>query len=271
MSILLPAALTGSAVAVLLARGQPERRLQEVAGRSKQPAAGGSTPGRSGAASGPDVRAAGDGPAASKGRSLGGLGPRAACATAGLAVGLLVGGLAGLLLGLVLAVTGPRVLARLEPQADRRAREQLVEDLPLALDLLAACLTGGASVPAALRAVASAVPGPCGRCLGSVAAALAVGTPSPDAWAALGREHEELTSLARALARAGEGGAAVAATVTRLAADQRSEATARGVRAAKRAGVLAVAPLGLCFLPAFLLVGVVPVVVGLVGPILSGL
>jgi hypothetical protein len=30
--------------------------------------------------------------------------------------------------------------------------------------------------------------------------------------------------------------------------------------------VLAVAPLGLCFLPAFVLLGVVPVVAGLAGP-----
>jgi hypothetical protein len=35
-------------------------------------------------------------------------------------------------------------------------------------------------------------------------------------------------------------------------------------------GVLAVAPLGLCFLPAFVLLGVVPVVAGLAGPLLAG-
>jgi hypothetical protein len=34
--------------------------------------------------------------------------------------------------------------------------------------------------------------------------------------------------------------------------------------------VLATAPLGLCFLPAFLLVGVAPVVMGLAGTILAG-
>jgi len=37
--------------------------------------------------------------------------------------------------------------------------------------------------------------------------------------------------------------------------------------AARRAGVLAVGPLGLCFLPAFVLVGVVPLVAGLVGAV----
>jgi pilus assembly protein TadC len=37
------------------------------------------------------------------------------------------------------------------------------------------------------------------------------------------------------------------------------------VRAAGRAGVLMTAPLGICFLPAFLCLGLAPVVVGLLG------
>jgi pilus assembly protein TadC len=37
---------------------------------------------------------------------------------------------------------------------------------------------------------------------------------------------------------------------------------------AQRAGVLIAAPLGLCFLPAFLVLGVVPVVIGLAGEVL---
>ncbi|MZE78830.1 type II secretion protein F, partial [Streptomyces sp. SID5475] len=36
------------------------------------------------------------------------------------------------------------------------------------------------------------------------------------------------------------------------------------------AAVLATAPLGLCFLPAFLTVGVAPVLIGLAGDLLSG-
>ncbi len=75
----------------------------------------------------------------------------------------------------------------------------------------------------------------------------------------------------RALVRAGEGGAPVAVAVARLAAEARAEDRARAEQAARRAGVLAVAPLGACFLPAFVLLGVVPVVVGLAGPLLSSL
>ncbi|NJA60175.1 translation initiation factor IF-2, partial [Streptomyces sp. NEAU-H3] len=41
---------------------------------------------------------------------------------------------------------------------------------------------------------------------------------------------------------------------------------ARGATAAaRRAGVLVTAPLGLCFLPAFLILGVAPVLLGLAG------
>ena len=41
--------------------------------------------------------------------------------------------------------------------------------------------------------------------------------------------------------------------------------------AARTAGVLVVLPLGLCFLPAFVLAGLVPVVVAVVGDVLTAL
>lgn len=82
-------------------------------------------------------------------------------------------------------------------------------------------------------------------------------------------EDDPLAPAARALGRAAEGGAPVAAAVARLAADARARSRAQGELAARRVGVLVVAPLGLCFLPAFVLLGVVPVVAGLVGPLLA--
>ena len=198
-------------------------------------------------------------------------GPAAACALAGGALALLLASWTGLLLGAAVAVGGPRVLGRLEPRAVREERERLLADTPLMLDLLASCLAGGAAPEAAARAVAASVPGPAGHRLSAVAAALAVGSPPPDAWAALsGRDRADaLAPAARALARAAEGGAPVAATVSRLAGDARAEARSRGEQAARRVGVLAVAPLGLCFLPAFVLLGVVPVVIGLATPLLA--
>jgi hypothetical protein len=52
-----------------------------------------------------------------------------------------------------------------------------------------------------------------------------------------------------------------------VAADLRAARAASADGTARRVGVLAVLPLGLCFLPAFLLTGVVPVVVAVLGEV----
>ena len=199
--------------------------------------------------------------------------PALACALAGAAVGLLLPLPVGVVAGAALAVLGPRALGRLEPRSVRDERERLLADLPLLLDLLSSCLAGGAALPEAARAVGAAVLGPAGHRLQSVAAMLAVGAPPQEAWAALsgGAPDDPLAPAARALARAADGGAPVAAAVARMAVEARAEARSAAEQAARRVGVLVVAPLGLCFLPAFVLLGVVPVVAGLAGPLLTGM
>lgn len=227
---------------------------------------------------------------------------RLACAMAGLALVLVVTWPLGIATGLVVALVGPVLLARAEPRAVREEREQLARDLPLLLDLLGACLAGGAPLPAAADAVAGAIPGPAGRRLAAVSAALAVGSPPVEAWAALGGPAEAgppaaggagagrtrrggaaadgadpggtgtedpCTVAARTLGRAADSGAPVVGAVSRLAAEARAQSRADGEQRARRVGVLVVAPLGLCFLPAFVLLGVVPVVAGLAGPLLA--
>ncbi|SNQ49291.1 Flp pilus assembly protein TadB [Frankia canadensis] len=165
---------------------------------------------------------------------------------------------------------------------------RLIADLPLALDLVAACLRGGATVAAALAAVGTATGGTLGRELRRAAAALADGDPALRACTELVRAstphrpfdrlpagfrrgplrspRSRWTVMTRAAVaafdRAQVSGARPAATLTRLAARARDEAHAEIIAAARRAGVLAVVPLGLCFLPAFLLLGVVPAVLG---------
>lgn len=246
---LLAAVLAGLAVAVLLVRPR-DRRLEVAVGR---PAAG----------SWPVFSAA-----AGPGRLPP---PHVVCWLSGAAAAVVLPLALGLVVGLAVALLGPRLLARLEPSAVRRERDQLLDDLPLLLDLLAACLAGGAPLASAASAVAGALPGPAGRRAAAVAAALGVGCPPADAWQALAGSDpaDPLAPAARALARAADGGAPVAAAVARLAAEARLDARARGEQAAHRVGVLAVAPLGLCFLPAFVLLGIVPVVVGLAAPLLA--
>ena len=104
-----------------------------------------------------------------------------------------------------------------------------------------------------------------------MASALELGAAPASAWRGLGTGRDPAGSAARGLARAMEGGAPVAATVQRVADGARRQQAAELHRRAARVGVWAVLPLGACFLPAFVLIGVVPAVVGLAGPILAGL
>lgn len=190
-----------------------------------------------------------------------------ACAFSGVVVLWLLGGLLGAVAGATLALGGPRLLARASTAVD----DGSAGTLPLALDLLAACLTGGAPLGAATASVAEACPGQLGRSLARVAAALDVGAPAAEAWAPLSGFGPTGLAVARALARTETSGAPLAPTLRDLAARARADQAAAGLRRARRVGVLVVGPLGVCFLPAFLLVGVVPTVIGLAGPLFAAL
>uniref|UniRef100_A0A942YEW7 Type II secretion system F family protein n=1 Tax=Neobacillus citreus TaxID=2833578 RepID=A0A942YEW7_9BACI len=72
--------------------------------------------------------------------------------------------------------------------------------------------------------------------------------------------EQELLAEVLSLARAA--GVPAAALLRAAAEDVRDDAAADGLAAAERLGVRLVLPLGVCVLPAFVLVGVVPVVVG---------
>ena len=150
-------------------------------------------------------------------------------------------------------------------------------------DLLASCLDAGMAVAPALRAVAQALSGAGSAgpadfsagitdlanggpiaALDAVAAMLALGADPDTAW-----QHADLdpdlAPLAAAARRSASGGAGFADAVREHAAALRARAAAESVQAAGRAGVLMTAPLGLCFLPAFVCWGLAPVVVGLIG------
>lgn len=70
----------------------------------------------------------------------------------------------------------------------------------------------------------------------------------------------EVAEACRAVLRATQTGAAVAELVTRISAEHLAAGRAAGEVAVRRTAVFVLLPLGLCFLPAFVLVGVVPVV-----------
>ncbi|WP_448851722.1 type II secretion system F family protein [Corynebacterium sp. 335C] len=136
-----------------------------------------------------------------------------------------------------------------------------------ALDLVAACLRAGLPPSDALGAVAAAADGDLAGALRGTAARLALGAPDP--WAPLAA-RAEFADAARLARRSAESGTSLAGGLAGLADAHRRRAGDAAEAAAERAGVLISAPLALCFLPAFVALGLVPVIAGLAGPMLAG-
>ncbi|MDM4722142.1 type II secretion system F family protein [Micromonospora sp. WMMA1363] len=186
---------------------------------------------------------------------------------AGTAAVVVLGGWPGVLSGLLVTVLLDRMLRRIEPPVVRQRRRREADDLPLAADLLASAMRAGAPVDRTVLAVAEALGGPLGERLARVGRLLRLGADAAEAWAALDAVPgaERLTAAAL---RSASSGAALAGALTRLADDLRADRATAAEAAARRAGVLIVMPLGLCFLPAFILAGLVPVIVAVLGDVL---
>jgi hypothetical protein len=132
--------------------------------------------------------------------------------------------------------------------------------VPEALELLALSLQGGGSVGAGARCVAQVLPGAASTELGGVAEALTRGQDPDRAWAAAGpRWHP----ARRALDLAAQAGVAPSEALRRCASDLRQDAVAGVEAGTARLGVRLVLPLGLAFLPAFVLTTVLPLVLAL--------
>jgi pilus assembly protein TadC len=198
------------------------------------------------------------------------LGARLGAALAAwLSIAIVLGGWPGIVLGGVTAGCAEGVLRRLEPAAVARLRARRAADLPVALDLLAVCLRAGTPLVASFEIVSAALPGPLAEDLRVVAAMQRLGASAPAAWADYA-DDPVLAQTAAAVARSAESGSRLAESFERLAADRRAELVLDGESRARRAGVLAMAPLGLCFLPAFVCLGIVPLVLSIATTVLDG-
>ncbi|MEG3628491.1 type II secretion system F family protein [Streptomyces poriticola] len=193
------------------------------------------------------------------------------------AVWVLVGGGSGVVAGVVVAMVlrhlrlrrasgGAKAAATPAAGADGAAAAR---QLPLAADLLAACIAAGASPVVAARAVGDALGGPVGEALAHGAAEVRLGGEPGGAWRTLAA-LPGAAGLARLLERADVSGLPAAGPVGRLAAQARADRARATTERARRAAVVVTAPVGLCFLPAFIAVGVLPVVIGLAGGALGG-
>ena len=180
----------------------------------------------------------------------------------GLAGGwAMVGGPVGPAAGLAAALAVWVVLGRAEDPAAVRRRERLAEDLPVGVDLLGSCLEVGAAPESALATVAAALGGPVGEEFRAVHRRLSLGVAPAEVWRDVA-QHPQLGPLGRAVGQAHETGSSVGLAVHRLAEDLRARTRADVEVRARSIEVKAAAPLGLCLLPAFLVLGVLPMIVG---------
>ncbi|GGK20776.1 hypothetical protein GCM10010124_11640 [Pilimelia terevasa] len=178
---------------------------------------------------------------------------------AGVTLAVVIGAWWGVLPGAVAIPLAARLLRDLPSAAVRAEQARLAADLPLAADLLAAALRAGAPVAHAADAVADALDGPLALPLRRVARALGWGAGPAEAWGHLA-VAPGAQRLIDAAVRASANGGALAGVLARIADDLRADRRIAVESAGQRAGVLIVLPLGLCFLPAFVLAGLVPVV-----------
>lgn len=188
---------------------------------------------------------------------------------------LLGGGLGSLsLLAGVLCMLAGRRWVRVLDRAAEHADGWSAGDAPgaldpaVVLDLADAGLSAGSSVPAMILGLGHALDD---RDDGASAAlrragrALLLGAPWPEAWS---DAPETLSSLSEALEPAWRDGADPGPLLRQAASTVREGRSRRAQEAAARLGSRLVLPLGVCYLPAFILLGVVPVVVSAGGLVL---
>lgn len=187
--------------------------------------------------------------------------PAALCA---VAAGLVAVAVAGWLAGPPVAAVGALLPRLRRSVASRRPGDLGDLDLSARWDLLASCLRAGLPVPTAIRAVATDLPGAAGAALRSCADLLGFGADPARAWQQA-MDQPATAPLARAARRSSRSGTAIADVAAALARETRAAAADLAEARAQRAGVLITGPLGLCFLPAFICLGIVPVVLGLAG------
>ena len=190
----------------------------------------------------------------------------------GVLTGSILGALTGLL-GLGLAFAGRRWTAALVHRAEvesaaSNGAEQTSNmppvDTALVLELLAAQLRVGLAPLAALGTLAEALNS---RALHTVCQRLQMGSGWGSAWS--GSAAGTFGELRDALAPAYTGGAPSTALLLSLADAHRLSERRAAERAAGKLSVALVVPLGLCSLPAFICLGIVPILISLL-PTLTG-
>ncbi|MFT4215570.1 MAG: type II secretion system F family protein [Micropruina sp.] len=159
---------------------------------------------------------------------------------------------------------GLRVAAR-RRSSGAGARAELASALPVICAQLAVCLEAGLPLRGAVAALAEGLDGAPAAALRRLDAAVRLGVPEDTAWAELAEAHPALACLVRELRHASSSGVSLGPLLRRHAREAQEAVRGAAQSRARQAGVGIVLPLVACFLPAFLLVGVVPIVGGVLG------
>ncbi|WP_461187763.1 type II secretion system F family protein [Arthrobacter sp. Z4-13] len=159
------------------------------------------------------------------------------------------------------ASTNPR-------DADGRTRNRAgpdgLKDTAMMLELVAAMLDAGSGIGRSLELVSASASTQYRESLRPVVSALAIGADWETAWRSSAVRLPEILELRDALGFAALTGAPSSAILYAQAARLRRERFRAAEKRAASLGVKLVVPLGLCSLPAFICLGVVPVLLALV-------
>lgn len=139
-----------------------------------------------------------------------------------------------------------------------------LKDTAMMLELVAAMLDAGSGIGRSLELVAASASARYRDALRPVVAALAIGADWETAWRSSAVRLPEVLELRDALGFAALTGAPSSAILYAQAARLRRERFRAAEKRAASLGVKLVVPLGLCSLPAFICLGVVPVLLALV-------
>jgi len=139
-----------------------------------------------------------------------------------------------------------------------------LRDTAMMLELVAAMLDAGSGIGRSLELVAAAASPEYSRSLRPVVGAMAIGADWDTAWRSSEARSPEILALRDALGFAALTGAPSSAILYAQAARMRRERFRSAEKRAASLSVKLVIPLGLCSLPAFICLGVVPVLLALV-------
>ena len=184
-----------------------------------------------------------------------------AAVAAPLAALLLLGWPTGALIGIAISPIAHGAVGRLESAASRQRSAAIAAQLPGALDLIVATLEVGRPPAVALSLAAEATVAPLGPELAQLSSRLTVAGDPIAVWTSV-LGDAALAPVGRAFRRAEMSGMPVAQVISGVADELRRERRARRRDDSRKVAVRTAAPLGVCFLPAFFLIGIVPTIIG---------